>query len=92
MICLTAGWAVTVAVKASLRAARGKGGKALRDGGGLAVLLVGKVVALKLSTAGLGCKSVGGALASAGSGAENGENSHGDETHVEGCVVWMVLV
>lgn len=81
---LTARRAVTVAVESTFTAARGKSGEALRDRGGLAILLIWDVVALELSAAGLSGQSVVGALACVGSEAEKGDDGDGEELHVCG--------
>jgi hypothetical protein len=79
---LASRWAVAVAVEATLGAAASEGGKALRDRSSLAILLIGEVVALELSAARLGGKSVGRALAGRGSGAEEGEDGDDGELHL----------
>jgi hypothetical protein len=83
---LTSAWAITVAVKASFRAARGKIGQALRDWSGLTVFSVRDIVALELSVARLGSDSVvtitAGALASARNGSKEG-NGNSEELHVD---------
>ncbi|KAH7065772.1 hypothetical protein BKA63DRAFT_496377 [Paraphoma chrysanthemicola] len=83
-ICRTTRRAITVAVKVALRAATGEGGQTLRDRCGLAILLFRNVVALELSAARLGGKSVVGALAGAHSSAEDGEDGDNVEAHFEG--------